>query len=162
MTKIPHAFSLGIGLAILWLLLSGHYVPLLLSLGLMSVIFVVCLARRMDVADHEAQPVHLRPHAVLAYWGWLLRQIILSSIDVCRRIISPGMPISPTIVRIHSTQSSDLGRVIYANSITLTPGTISIDVRGEMIEVHALTGTGATDLEAGEMNRRVTRLETGS
>ena len=159
MNKIPHAFSLGIFLAALWMLLSGYFTPLLLFFGLVSVCIVVYLAFRMDVIDHEGHPVHLKIRLTISYWLWLLKEIVLSNLDVCRRILSPGMPVSPVVIKVKSTQATDLGHVIYANSITLTPGTVSINVNGDTIEVHALTTEGAASLEAGEMNRRVMLME---
>ena len=69
------------------------------------------------------------------------------------------MSISPVVIKVKSTQGTDLGHVIYANSITLTPGTVSMNVDGDIIEVHALTIEGAENLQAGEMNRRVTLME---
>jgi multicomponent Na+:H+ antiporter subunit E len=159
MNKIPHAISLGIVLGVLWLLLSGHFRPLLLVLGFCSVSVVVFLAMRMEVVDHEGHPVHLNIMATINYWLWLLKAIFLANIDVCRRILSPGLPISPTVVNITSTNDDDLLHVIYANSITLTPGTVSMSVDGNIIKVHALTQEGAAELEAGEMNRRINSLE---
>lgn len=147
-------------LALMWLLLSGHIQPLLLSLGAASVMLVVLIAGRMDVVDREGHPYHLRASRVLQYWGWLLVEIIQSNLDVARRIVlGAHAPISPTRFRVSATQQTELGQVIYANSITLTPGTVSIDLADGMIEVHALTRDAATALRGGEMDRRVTALE---
>lgn len=159
MNKLPHALSLGIVLAALWLFLSGHYTVLLLLLGLTSVVLVVHLALRMEVVDHEGHPVHLKLRATIGYWLWLLKAIFLANIDVCKRILAPGMPISPTRMSIRCSQSTDLGRVIFANSITLTPGTVSMSVDNDYIDVHALTSEGAEQLAAGEMDRRIKELE---
>ncbi|MCZ6574946.1 MAG: Na+/H+ antiporter subunit E [Gammaproteobacteria bacterium] len=153
-----HAISLALVLFALWLLLSGHYVPLLIGLGALSVLLVVTIALRMDVVDREGHPIHLSPKALL-YWPWLAWEIVKSNLDVARRILSPTLPISPTVIRLKASQKSDLGRVIYANSITLTPGTVSIDIDGEHIEVHALTREAAQALRTGDMDRRVTRFE---
>ena len=158
--KVTHAISLGTVLAVLWLLLSGHYTVLLITFGVASVMLAVYLALRMDVVDHESHPVHLYKLAVAGYWFWLLKEIIKANIDVCCRIVHPGMPISPRVVNLKTTQKYDLGRVIYANSITLTPGTVSISVDGDTIGVHALSESGARGLETGEMDRRVSRLES--
>ena len=151
---MAHAVSLVVALAVVWLLLSGHYDPLLLTLGGLSCLFVTFIALRMDVVDHEGHPVHLTWRA-LTYWPWLLWQIIKSNIDVARIIVSPSLPISPELIKVETSQSDDLGRVVYANSITLTPGTVSIFVWSDSIEVHALTHETATELKSGEMNRRV-------
>ena len=153
-----HAISLALVLFALWLLLSGHYVPLLIGLGALSVLLVVTIALRMDVVDREGHPIHLSPKALL-YWSWLAWEIVKSNVDVARRILSPTLPISPTVIRLKASQKSELGKVIYANSITLTPGTVSIDIDGDKIEVHALTREAAQALRTGDMDRRVTRFE---
>lgn len=158
MSKLKHSINLTLFLFAVWLLLSGHYTPLLLFLGLLSTLLVVFLAARADLIDRETQPVLIRP-TVLFYWIWLGREIIRSNIDVCRRIINPHMPISPRMIRVHATQRSDLGRVTYANSITLVPGTVTVDVEDDVFTVHALTQEAASDLQRGEMNRRVCDVE---
>jgi multicomponent Na+:H+ antiporter subunit E len=155
---VVHAISLALVLFALWLLLSGHYVPLLIGLGALSVLLVVTIALRMDVVDREGHPIHLSPKALL-YWPWLAWEIVKSNVDVARRILSPTLPISPTVIRLKASQKSELGKVIYANSITLTPGTVSIDIDGDKIEVHALTREAAQALRTGDMDRRVTRFE---
>lgn len=157
---MPHVISLAVVCYGLWLLLSGHYVPLLLSLGALSVAIVVIVALRMDVIDREGHPIHLTAKALL-YWPWLLWEIVKANVDVTRRILAPRMPISPTVVRLRASQRSELGRVIYANSITLTPGTVSMDIERDTITVHALTREAAQALRSGEMDRRVRAFEGG-
>lgn len=152
------AISLGGVLFGLWLLLSGHYDPLLIGFGLFSCALVVAIAHRMDVVDREGHPIDLGFGAV-TYWLWLLLEIAKSNIDVARRILDPSLPISPTVIRVKTSQKTELGRVIYANSITLTPGTVSVQLADGMIEVHSLTADGAASLEEGEMDRRVTAME---
>lgn len=141
-----------------WLLLSGHTNPLLLSLGLLSVAAVVACASRLEILDDESVPVHLLP-GLIRYVPWLIGQVIRSNLDVARRIVSPELPIHPSVVKVDATHHTEVGRVTYANSITLTPGTISLDVSAETIEVHALTEDAANDLMSGEMARRVQRAE---
>ncbi|MFQ5757816.1 MAG: Na+/H+ antiporter subunit E [Acidiferrobacterales bacterium] len=153
-----HAISLALVLFALWLLLSGHYVPLLIGLGALSALLVVTIALRMDVVDREGHPIHLSLKALL-YWPWLAWEILKSNVDVACRILNPTLPISPTVIRVKASQKSELGKVIYANSITLTPGTVSIDIDGDRIEVHALTREAAQALRTGDMDRRVTRFE---
>jgi len=139
-------------------LLSGHTSPLLLSLGLLSVTAVVACVSRLEVLDDEGVPVHLLP-GLIRYVPWLIGQVIRSNLDVARRIVSPELPIHPSVVKVDATHHTEVGRVTYANSITLTPGTISLDVSAETIEVHALTEDAANDLMSGEMARRVQRAE---
>lgn len=142
-----------------WLLLSGHFTAFLIGAGLVSAVAVVLFARRMDVVDHEGHPVHLAPRAVVSYWPWLLMEIVKSAWDVSKIIVQPRLPISPTILSVKCTQKTDLGRTVFANSITLTPGTISVEVRSNEILVHALTRSAADGLAEGEMDRRVSALE---
>lgn len=154
-----HAVSLGIILFATWLLMSGHYVPFIISLGVLSCAAVVAIARRMDVVDHEAVPVHLT-FAGLLYWPWLLWEIVKANIDVTKRVLFPSVGISPTMIRLKATQKTDLSRVIYANSITLTPGTITIDIDSDgHLLVHAIARDAAEGLAEGEMDRRVTAME---
>ena len=146
---------------ITWLLWSGHYSfyhTLVLTMGILSCAFVVYLADRLDIIDEEGHPVHLIWGLIL-YIPWLLWAIIKANIDVAKRILSPRLPIAPRIVRVNGTQKTDLCRVIFANSITLTPGTVSLDLDEEEIVVHALTEEAADDVQSGDMDRRVTALE---
>lgn len=138
--------------------MSGVYIPLILILGLISCGIVVAIAMRMDVIDHEAVPVHMTFKALI-YWPWLLWEIVKANLDVTKRVLGLA-PISPTMVRIKATQKTVLGLVTFANSITLTPGTISIDVHdnGEIL-IHAISRDGVDGLEGGEMDRRVTEME---
>ncbi|MGH8677339.1 MAG: Na+/H+ antiporter subunit E [Burkholderiales bacterium] len=142
-----------------WLLLSGYFTAFLLTAGIACAFGVAMFARRMDVVDHEGHPVHLALRALLSYWPWLVKEIVKSAWDVSKLIVHPRLPISPTLITVKATQKTDLGRTVFANSITLTPGTISVDVsRGEIL-VHALTRAAAEALAAGEMDRRVTDFE---
>ncbi len=145
-------------LAVVWLLLSGHYTTLILIFGALSCAFVTYLARRFDVVDHESHPLHMW-WRLPGYWLWLLGEIIKANIDVGRRIIDPSLPIDPMLFEVDASQKTDLGRVIFANSITLTPGTVSVDMREGKILVHALTAEGAEDLRQGTMNAKATALE---
>ena len=156
-----HALTLGLGLFGLWLLLSGHYdSPLLLTLGVISCIAVVFIAQRMDVIDHESVPLQVR-FGFIGYLAWLTKEIVLANIAVAKIIISPSLPLGPLLFRIKTSQKTDVGRVTHANSITLTPGTISVEVEDDGIVVHALTGDFASDTANGEMDRRVTAVEGG-
>ncbi len=161
MTKIPrHALTLIAVLIALWLVLSGLFSGLLLTFGVASCGLVAYIALRMDVVDREGHPTHLNFLQLARYWGWLGWQVVRSNLDVVGRILHPKMPISPTVIRVRSSQRTRLGQVIYANSITLTPGTVSINLWDGEIRVHALSKEGAEELRAGEMDRRVSALET--
>ena len=151
---------LGVALGGVWLLWSGHYTPLLISFGAGSVLVVVAIARRMNIADREGAPIEL-PLRVIAYYPWLFWEIAKANIDVARRILSPGLPIQPHVIKVRAGQKRDVARAIYANSITLTPGTVSIDIEDDIVTVHALTQEAADGVLTGEMDRRCARLEGG-
>ena len=155
-----HAVSLGLVLFGTWLLLSFFLEPLLLGFGVVSCLFVLLIAHRMDVVDHEGHPIHLGWRAV-AYWIWLAWEIVKANVDVAWRILDPKLPIHPVLVRLKTSQTSELGQVLYANSITLTPGTVSIQLAEGVILVHAVTAEMAADLETGAMDRKVTWTEGG-
>jgi multicomponent Na+:H+ antiporter subunit E len=152
--------SLAIALFVFWLLLSGHYTPFLVAAGFGSSLAVVWFSTRlMSVVDPEGHPVHLTVGAI-TYWPWLLWEITKSAWDVTRRILHPKLPISPVLVRLEASQETEAGRVTYGNSITLTPGTITLELEGDKLLVHALTREGAESLKAGDMDRRVKRFES--
>lgn len=153
-----YALSSALVLYGFWLLLSGYFTAFLMTAGAASAIAVVALARRMEIVDHEGHPIHLGWRA-LTYWPWLIIEIVKSAWDVSRIILNPRLPVSPTLIRVKTSQKTEVGVVVYANSITLTPGTISVDVGHGEILVHALTREGAAGLQSGEMDRRVTRFE---
>ncbi|MDA1192097.1 MAG: Na+/H+ antiporter subunit E [Candidatus Poribacteria bacterium] len=158
--------SLLIALFAFWAMLSGQLditvfgQAFLTVCGVISCLFVVWIASRMGIIDMEGHPVHLALRAI-AYVPWLFWQIVLSNFDVAMRVWHPSRPIAPRIIRVPNTTRSDLATVIYANSITLTPGTVTIGVDSATNEliVHALTKETADAVLTGDMERRVKRLE---
>jgi multicomponent Na+:H+ antiporter subunit E len=154
-----HLVSLAGVLYALWLLLSGFlHEPLLLGLGGISVGAVVFIAHRMDVVDHEGHPIHLS-HRFGVYLPWLLWEIVKSNIAVAKVILSPKLPLSTSVMTTLGSQRSELGLTIYANSITLTPGTVTLGIDDNVLSVHALTVEAAEGVAAGDMDRRVSALE---
>ena len=151
--QIIHSLSLGAVLFAVWLLLSGHYTPFILILGVVSCITIVTVTLRMEVADREGHPIHLTWRA-LTYMPWLMIEIIKANFDVAKRVLSPSLPMPPTLLRVKASQSTDLGQV--------TPGTISVDVANNEILVHALSREGAESLLEGMMDKRVTRMSEDS
>lgn len=153
-----YLLSTAVVLLSFWLILSGMFEPFLLGAGMLSVVAVVTFMRRMEVIDHEGHPVHLGWRGLI-YFPWLIGQIIKSSLSVGRVILTPSMPISPTLGAARASQKTGVGLTLFANSITLTPGTISIETGSDEVLVHALTVEALQDLNSGEMDRRVTRVE---
>ena len=155
---LRRTLSLFVLLFLTWLLLSGIYTGLLLGLGALSCLVVVAVCRRMKIIDPEGHPNHLIP-GLLRYMPWLLWAIVKANIDVARRIVHPRLPMSPRVIQVETSQKTHLGQVIYANSITLTPGTVAVETDEGTIDVHALTREAAEDVRSGTMDSRVTDME---
>lgn len=149
--------SLFLVLMAIWLLLSGHYTPLITGFGIASCLLSALIAYRMDVIDHESHPLQLGPRIFL-YWGWLFIEIFKANLDVAKCILFPSKNLRPSMFMVTASQKSDLGKVIYANSITLTPGTVTVDLDGDQVMVHALTEISAQGVMSGDMDRRVTKV----
>ena len=149
--------SILVLLAGFWLLLSGHYTPLILSLGAVSVALVTWFLWRMDRVDGEPSSLWPGPR-MLGYFGYLLVCVVKANIDLARRILDPTLPVSPVWERLDTRVSSPMEKTLYANSITLTPGTLTTDVRDDHFLIHALNAEGVEELREGEMERRILRL----
>jgi len=141
-----------------WLALSGHYTPVLVAAGAASAVICVLAAIRMRVADPEGHPIELF-WGTITYFPWLIREIAKSAWGVTKIVLHPSLPISPTLTVVRASQKTTVGVATYANSITLTPGTITVGVSGKNLTVHALVRDGALDLESGGMDRRVSQFE---
>jgi len=149
--------ALLIPLIAAWLLWSGIYNTLLLVLGLFSCLLTIYIKYRMDyfASDEFAMNFGRR---LFSYWLWLAKEVVKSSLDVARIVLSPSLPISPQVVTIQASSKHPVYQAILANSVTLTPGTLALDVYKGEITVHALTAAGAAELKRGEMDRRVAAL----
>lgn len=141
-----------------WLLLSGHFTLFLVAAGVGSSAAVVWFALRMEVVDREGVPADFW-RVALAYWPWLGWEIVKAAWDVSKIIVHPRLPISPALVRFEPSQQSSIGLVTHANSITLTPGTITVQASAQEFLVHGLTKAGAEACVGSEMDRRIRRLE---
>ncbi len=150
--------SLAVVLFLFWLLLSGFLTPGLMTFGIVSSIAAVAVGSRMSAIDEEGHPVHLIL-GTITFFPWLIWEIVKSAWNVTKIIVDPALPISPTVVTVKAGQKTSSGITTYANAITLTPGTITIDVEGSDLTIHALSKDGASDLKAGAMDARITRFE---
>jgi len=155
---VIRSFSLFFFLYLFWLLLSGIFTPFLMASGAGCALAVTWFAQRMNVVDAEGHPIQLGTHALI-YWAWLFKEIIKSAWDVSKIIVHPKLPISPTLVRFKPSQKTEVGLVLHANSITLTPGTIAIDAHASEFFVHGLTRASAHAAVNSEMDRRVSACE---
>lgn len=142
-------------LSMFWILLSGHFEPLLLGLGFTSIVFTVFIAKRMGLIDDEIYSLHLFSQ-LPSFFVYLFKEIVKANINVIKLIIKPtGKSISPQLINIPVPQKSDIARVIYANSITLTPGTVSVELSRDKLTVHALTKEAAKHLTESNMASKI-------
>jgi len=145
-----------------WLLMSGYYTGLLISLGVISVAFAVWVAHAIDATDDEGLPTHLFAR-LPAYLVWLVGEIVKSNYATAKFILSGNS--DPEIFTVTATQKTAAGMATYANSITLTPGTVTMDIAEyaakDQFLVHALHADFGDDVRSNDMDRRVTALEAG-
>ena len=141
-----------------WLLLSGYYTPLILSLGVISCLLCVYLTIKGKFLDNETLPIHFFPR-LIQYTLWLIKEILKSNIQTAKVIIMKSE--EPELFTVKATQKTNEGKVTYANSITLTPGTVTTQIKNDIFEVHALTKDFGDDVRSSEMDKMVTWLEKG-
>ena len=139
-----------------WLLMSGHYTPLVTGLGVISTAFATWMSHRLGGSDKEGLPLHMF-RKLPAYYIWLIKEIIMSNITTAKTIL--GKSDAPELFYVPFTQKTEAGVATYANSITLTPGTVTVDIDENGFLVHALSSDFGDDVRSGDMDRRVTQLE---
>ncbi len=149
-------FGLIVVLSGLWLGLSGHYQPLIMWLGGLSVLLSAFLAVRLETLDRESAPFFGLP-GILTYWVWLMIEIVKANWIVIKACLRAELDINPALVKVKTSCESDLARTTFANSITLTPGTVSVTLEGDKILVHALYEEEAQPEVFAEMDRRSKR-----
>jgi len=140
----------------LWLLMSGHYNVLIISLGIISCSFCVYVAKRGKLIDDEGLPIFFMPR-LLNYLIWLFKEILKSNLSTAKVIINGK--VEPETFTVKTSQVTDVAKVTYANSITLTPGTVTTKIQKGVFEVHALNSDFGNDVRTNEMDKKVTWLE---
>lgn len=154
------------GLLAFWLLLSGHLDAEHLGFGVFSAALVAVLTRGVERigtgVDRRGRRVPIFTFSVpwprfVAYLPWLIGQIVIANLQVASVVLHPRLPITPVVVRFPTRLRGDLAQTTLGNSITLTPGTITLDVDGEEFVVHALTREAAREVLSRKMERRVAR-----
>lgn len=142
-----------------WLPLSGFFDLFHLSIGVGCCALVAYMSHDLLFVNVRVGDMRTIVKRFFAYIPWLLYQIIVSNIHVARIVLSPSMPINPKIIKFKTKLDSDISLATFANSITLTPGTITIDIKDGEYYVHALDETVAYDLLfGGEMEDRVAHI----
>ena len=142
-----------------WVLWSGYLKPLLLGLGALSCVLTVWIVRRMGYFDDETFAFHY-DWRLLGFWAWLGREVVISSVEVARVVLRRRIDVEPKVVNVDGSGLEPVDLALLGNSITLTPGTLTLDVNEGRLLVHALTPEGAAALQRGEMQRRVAALRT--
>ncbi len=143
-----------------WLAMSGMFKPLMLGFGAVSVAITMFLAMRLDVVDRESAP-YLRGPVFLAYWAWLMWEIVKANWRVVGACLKVDLDINPALVKVRTRCQSDLARTTFANSITLTPGTVTLSVDGDRLLVHALYEEDSEPDAFEEMDRRTAAVADG-
>ncbi len=144
-----------------WMIFSGLFDAFHLSLGVLSSLFVAWISQDLLFKErHQKFQTLMREGAQIpGYACWLLWEIVLANIHVFKLAMVPkGMDeVEPEVVRFKTKLRSDFGKWLLANSITLTPGTVTIMVRGDEFVIHAISQGAAEGLN-GEMERRIAQI----
>lgn len=142
-----------------WVIWSGMFDAFHLSLGVISCAVVTFTTHDLLFKEGRVSGKHLREAIrFIQYIPWLIYQIVMANLHVARLALSPRMPIDPELIKFKSSLKSELSRVTFANSITLTPGTITADIVDGEYYVHALSKKTADDLMTGDMEKRVAHV----
>lgn len=158
-----HVLAVWLGLFTFWVVLSGKLDPVHLAMGAGSAALVTWLSAdqlftRMDAGERRWL-TFIHWGRFLAYLPWLGWEIVKANIQLLKLVLGPLSRLRPSIVTYKAPDlSSEVSRVFLANSITLTPGTVTIDVEDETLVVHAITRAGGDDVLGGGMARRVGRV----
>lgn len=146
-------------LFVFWLILTASLAPADLVTGAVLAMLLGWWASRALWCDGD-EPV-LAPRQVLRfclYLPWLVKQIVVAAVGVAEKVLDPRMPIDPVMIVHHTPLQRTVSRVMFANSITLTPGTLTADLDGTQYTVHCLSEDFATDIENGDMESRIRRV----
>lgn len=146
-------FILAIILAATWLALSGYFIPMILTLGVISIAFVLWMCARMEILDHETVPYLSLPQST-SYFFWLFSEIVKANVQVVKAVLSPDIEVSPTLTKIPYASDADTAKTMFANSITLTPGTVAMNMEDDHILVHALLKEMSKPADFIEMGNR--------
>ena len=153
-----YTFSLFLLLIAFWAVNSAYYTGLLLFLCLVSSVLVLMITHRMRLVDQESLPLHLITR-IGPFYCWLIKEIVVGAIYVLRKILQGDNKLSPRVITLKLDFRDELSKVIFANSITLVPGTLTLKLDKDSIQVHALTEELAEALISGELVSRIKRLE---
>ncbi len=143
---------------VFWVLLSGRFDTFHLTLGIICCLFISLLSYDLLFANIRIGDYGLVVRRFLSYAPWLIYQIILSNFHVAALALKPNLPVDPHVMKFKTKLETDISWVTLANSITLTPGTITMDIKDGEFYVHALDKKVADDLDTGEMEDRIAHI----
>ena len=150
---MAYFFGLLAALVAFWLGNSGHYKPLMLGFGSASVLLTMILAYRLDIIDREGAP-YVRLPQLMKYYPWLAVEVVKSNWVVIRACLRADLDITPTLAKVKTVCKTDLAKVTFANSITMTPGTVTVEIEGDKLLVHGLYEAGTEPEGFVEMDKR--------
>lgn len=146
-TGIKHYLFVFFVALLLWMLLAGSLDPQELLAGTLVSAMVTLLFGSRFAIFSGFRFSWMAPVYVLQYLGDFFLALIAANYELARRILTPSLPIRPGMVELHTNLKSPLGRMLLANSITLTPGTLTVDVKDDMLQVHWVYCPPDTDTE---------------
>ena len=158
---MKYLLVLTLNLAAAWMIWSGMNSVdnlFVLALGGGSLLLTIWICVRMRIIDSEAVPLHFS-WRIIPYAGYLIKEIVISNVEVAKIVLARKMPLHRCMVEVHAKHESEIANVFLANSITLTPGTVSVSMDDGTIKVHALSFEGAEDDLSGEMAGEIRKLE---
>ncbi len=143
----------------IWIAFSGYFDFLLLSFGVLSVLIVLYTLRRMRIIDETPIKFQVNAFKLMTYCLWLIKEILKSNLIVTKTILSPKIKVKQNMFNVPLFPKSEAAQVIFANSITLTPGTITVETKKNSLLVHALNFSDNTEDEIVNMGNRVRDCE---
>lgn len=145
-----------------WLLLNGRWTTEIAVVGVvLSALLYLFAWKFMDYGPKKEWAVARRLFRIIGYFFYLVGEIFRSAAQTIHYIWSPRDQVVPTLTSFRTRLRTDAGKVVLANSITMTPGTITVSIQEDKLLVHCLDETFAEGLEGSEMERRVMRVEGG-
>jgi multicomponent Na+:H+ antiporter subunit E len=145
-------------LFLFWLVLTGSVRPLDLALGALFSAMVGAWAARFLWAGDPPHLTIRTAGALIGYVVHLLKSVVVAAVHVAEVVVDPRMPVDPLVIEYRTALSTDTARTAFANSVTMTPGTLTVEIEGETLLIHCLAERFADEITSGELERRVARV----
>jgi multicomponent Na+:H+ antiporter subunit E len=148
-----------IAMFLFWILLSGEFTFILITSGVVSSLIVAYLSHDLFIGKADLKTETGRIFKFVVYVPWLLWEILLANVEIAYLVLNPKPLVDPQLVRFKPDLKTDLGIVTLAHSITLTPGTVTVEANREEFVIHAIWQKSAEGIISGEMQRKVKKIE---